>query len=66
MQKSLQKAFETAGLTGRDVTPFMRVRVVGLSSKSSPKSRQQTGLITIWNPSEKQVHIRETLHLVNS
>lgn len=54
MQKSLQKAFETAGLSGRDVTPFMRVRVVGLCSKSSPKSRQQTGLITIWSPTEKQ------------
>lgn len=59
MQKSLKKALEAAGLSGREVTPFMRVRVVGLTSKTFRKSKSQTGLITIWNPTEK--HVRRSL-----
>lgn len=56
LQKSLEKALQAAGLAERDVTPFMRVRVVGLTSKSTPsKCCPQEGLITIWNPTEKQV-----------
>lgn len=56
MQKSLEKALQTAGLAERDVTPFMRVRVVGLTSKrTSLKCCPKEGLITIWNPTEKQV-----------
>ncbi|TMX03981.1 hypothetical protein EJD97_012552 [Solanum chilense] len=55
MQKSLEKALQTAGLAERDVTPFMRVRVVGLTSKrTSLKCCPKEGLITIWNPTEKQ------------
>ncbi|CAI9097234.1 OLC1v1033610C1 [Oldenlandia corymbosa var. corymbosa] len=55
MQKSLEKALEAAGLSGREFTPFMRVRVVGLASKTFPKKCiRQIGLITIWNPTEKQ------------
>ncbi|XP_009776180.2 protein BREAST CANCER SUSCEPTIBILITY 2 homolog B-like isoform X1 [Nicotiana sylvestris] len=55
LQKSLEKALQAAGLAERDVTPFMRVRVVGLTSKSTPsKCCPQEGLITIWNPTEKQ------------
>lgn len=57
MEKSIEKALADAGLSGRDVTPFMRVRVVGLTSKSSQrKIHGKEGLITIWNPSEKQVN----------
>ncbi|XP_038906310.1 protein BREAST CANCER SUSCEPTIBILITY 2 homolog B isoform X2 [Benincasa hispida] len=55
MEKSIEKALADAGLSGRDVTPFMRVRVVGLTSKSNQrKTHRKEGLITIWNPSEKQ------------
>ncbi|XP_031738661.1 protein BREAST CANCER SUSCEPTIBILITY 2 homolog B isoform X3 [Cucumis sativus] len=55
MEKSIERALADAGLSGRDVTPFMRVRVVGLTSKSSQrKTHGKEGLITIWNPSEKQ------------
>ncbi|MCD9642398.1 hypothetical protein HAX54_029205 [Datura stramonium] len=36
LQKSLEKALQAAGLAERDVTPFMRVRVVGLTSKNTP------------------------------
>lgn len=57
MQKSIEKAMEAAGLSDRDVTPFFRVRVVGLHKKGrSPVSVGKNGLITIWNPTEKQVH----------
>lgn len=55
MHKSIEKALEDAGLSGREVTPFMRVSVVGLTIKSNqPKCCPQKGLITIWNPTEKQ------------
>ncbi|XP_059668072.1 protein BREAST CANCER SUSCEPTIBILITY 2 homolog B-like [Cornus florida] len=55
MQKSIEKALEDAGLSEREVTPFMRVRVVGLTSKSNPQNFcPREGLITIWNPTEKQ------------
>ncbi|XP_059463227.1 protein BREAST CANCER SUSCEPTIBILITY 2 homolog B isoform X2 [Corylus avellana] len=55
--KAIEKALEAAGLGEREVTPFMRVRIVGLTKKichgmDSPKE----GLITIWNPTEKQQH----------
>ncbi|CAK7343756.1 unnamed protein product [Dovyalis caffra] len=53
MEKAIGKALQDAGLGERDVTPFFRVRVVGLTNyqgKGSPKE----GLITIWNPTEKQ------------
>ncbi|KAK3032866.1 hypothetical protein RJ639_037043 [Escallonia herrerae] len=56
VQKSIEKALEDAGLSGREVTPFMRVRVVGLNNKSySERCRPREGLITIWNPTEKQI-----------
>ncbi|OVA07838.1 BRCA2 repeat [Macleaya cordata] len=55
MQKKIEKALEDAGLSERQVTPFMRVRVIGLTSKHSErKSCPREGLITIWNPTEKQ------------
>nr|GLL25656.1 protein BREAST CANCER SUSCEPTIBILITY 2 homolog B-like [Ipomoea trifida] len=54
-QKSLDRALEAAGLKTRDVTPFMRVRVVGLTSKSTRQGHStRDGLITIWNPTEEQ------------
>ncbi|CAA0836257.1 Protein BREAST CANCER SUSCEPTIBILITY 2 homolog B [Striga hermonthica] len=56
MQKSIEKAVEDAGLTERDVTPFLRIKVVGLTNrcKNSRKSRPHQGLITLWNPTQKQ------------
>ncbi|XP_057983241.1 protein BREAST CANCER SUSCEPTIBILITY 2 homolog B-like [Malania oleifera] len=55
MQKSIEKALEDAGLSMREITPFMRVRVVGLTSKSNKgNGYQRDGLITIWNPTDKQ------------
>ncbi|CAI0424118.1 unnamed protein product [Linum tenue] len=54
MDKAIEKAFRDAGLEERDVTPFMRVRVVGLTTGGQGNIRSQEGLITIWNPTEKQ------------
>lgn len=48
---------EVAGLGERDVTPFLRVKVVGLTNRSHPQDcTSQKGLITIWNPTKKQVN----------
>eukprot|EP00268_Persea_americana_P065099 TRINITY_DN8643_c1_g1_i1.p1 TRINITY_DN8643_c1_g1~~TRINITY_DN8643_c1_g1_i1.p1 ORF type:complete len:867 (-),score=167.40 TRINITY_DN8643_c1_g1_i1:1431-3725(-) len=56
MLKKIEKALDDAGLSGRQVTPLMRVRVVGLTSKCSQrKNRPREGVVTIWNPTEKQV-----------
>lgn len=56
MEKSIEKALENAGLGKREVIPFMRLRVVGLTSKTyQGKDSPKEGLTTIWNPTEKQV-----------
>ncbi|XP_015622757.1 protein BREAST CANCER SUSCEPTIBILITY 2 homolog B isoform X2 [Oryza sativa Japonica Group] len=53
--KKVENALKVAGLSSRDVTPFLKVRVTGLISKhSATKSGCREGLITIWNPTEKQ------------
>ncbi|KAL5550739.1 hypothetical protein UlMin_000915 [Ulmus minor] len=55
MEKSIEKALEDSGLVKREVNPFMRVRVVGLASKMHHgEDSTREGLITIWNPTEKQ------------
>ncbi|XP_052172004.1 protein BREAST CANCER SUSCEPTIBILITY 2 homolog B-like isoform X2 [Diospyros lotus] len=55
MQNSIEKALKDAGLSARDITPFMRVRVVELTRKDCPTNCcPRKGLITIWNPTEKQ------------
>ncbi|XP_012460756.1 protein BREAST CANCER SUSCEPTIBILITY 2 homolog B isoform X1 [Gossypium raimondii] len=55
MEKSIEKALAEAGLNERDVVPFMRVRVVGLINRNyHGKGRPKEGIITIWNPTEKQ------------
>ncbi|CAN0927860.1 Protein BREAST CANCER SUSCEPTIBILITY 2 homolog B [Linum grandiflorum] len=54
MDKAIQKALQDAGLEERDVTPFMRVRVVSLTTAGGRNCRPKEGLITIWNPTEKQ------------
>ncbi|XP_043697660.1 protein BREAST CANCER SUSCEPTIBILITY 2 homolog B-like isoform X2 [Telopea speciosissima] len=60
MQKKIEKAIENAGLSGRDVTPFLRVRVVGLTSKyCHRKGCMRDGLITIWNPTGRQSELAE-------
>lgn len=56
IQKSIEKAVEDAGLGERDVSAFLRVKVVGLTNRSHSQERSpQKGLITIWNPTKKQV-----------
>ncbi|XP_044355540.1 protein BREAST CANCER SUSCEPTIBILITY 2 homolog B isoform X12 [Triticum aestivum] len=53
--KKVENALEVAGLSSRDVTPFLKVRVTGLAHKiSATKTINKEGLITIWNPTEKQ------------
>ncbi|KAL4587138.1 hypothetical protein LXL04_000004 [Taraxacum kok-saghyz] len=52
MQKTINKALDEAGLSRNEVSTLMRVRVVGLTSQQT--NSQQQGLITIWNPTEKQ------------
>lgn len=54
MEKSIEKALKDAGLSNREVTQFMRVRVIGLIHKSR-EDKPTEGLVTIWNPPEKQV-----------
>lgn len=54
--KKIEKALEETDLSSRDVTPFLKVRVVGLVRKDSiSKDSNKEGLITIWNPTEMQV-----------
>ncbi|XP_058000163.1 protein BREAST CANCER SUSCEPTIBILITY 2 homolog B isoform X2 [Hevea brasiliensis] len=53
MEEEIKKALRDAGLGEREVTPFMRVRVVGLTNYQG-KGFPKVGLITIWNPTEKQ------------
>ncbi|KAF0920312.1 hypothetical protein E2562_034791 [Oryza meyeriana var. granulata] len=53
--KKVENALKVAGLSSRDVTPFLKVKVMGLISKhSATKSSHREGLISIWNPTEKQ------------
>lgn len=56
MEKSIEKALKDAGLINREVTPFMRLRVVGLTYKTR-QDRPKEGIVTIWNPTEKQVRL---------
>ncbi|KAL5974706.1 hypothetical protein ACLOJK_031376 [Asimina triloba] len=61
LQKKLEKAFNDAGLSERQVTPLMRVRVVGLTAKCSQRRVQsKEGLITLWNPTENQVRLHDS------
>ncbi|CAL0323227.1 unnamed protein product [Lupinus luteus] len=53
MEKTIEKALKDAGLRNREVTPFMRLRVVGLTHKTR-QDRPKEGIVTIWNPTEKQ------------
>ncbi|KAM0883363.1 hypothetical protein ACQ4PT_031677 [Festuca glaucescens] len=53
--KKVESALEVAGLSSRDVTPFVKVRVTSLIQKiSASKTINKEGIITIWNPTEKQ------------
>ena len=57
MEKSVAKALEDAGLGERDVTPFMRIRLVGLTSLSyDGHPNPKEAILTIWNPTETQVY----------
>ncbi|KAK7260715.1 hypothetical protein RIF29_26988 [Crotalaria pallida] len=53
MEKSIEKALKDAGLRNREVTPFMRLRVVGLTHKTR-QDKPKEGIVTIWSPTEKQ------------
>ncbi|KAF7825024.1 protein BREAST CANCER SUSCEPTIBILITY 2-like protein B-like isoform X1 [Senna tora] len=53
MEKLIENALKDAGLNNREVTQFTRVRIVGLTHKSR-KDLPTEGLVTIWNPTEKQ------------
>ncbi|XP_068635354.1 protein BREAST CANCER SUSCEPTIBILITY 2 homolog A-like [Aristolochia californica] len=56
LQKKIEEALVDAGLGERQVTPFMRVRIVGLTGKySRSKGPLREGMITIWNPTEKLI-----------
>ncbi|KAK6920438.1 hypothetical protein RJ641_014116, partial [Dillenia turbinata] len=55
MEKLIEKALKDGGLDEREVTPFMRVKVVGLTAKiSHGKYHAGEALITIWDPTQKQ------------
>ncbi|KAJ3693807.1 hypothetical protein LUZ60_009287 [Juncus effusus] len=54
MGKKIEKALEKAGLGARDISPFMKLRIVGLNCiNSSKKGRNKEGLVTIWNPTDR-------------
>lgn len=57
MQKLMDKGLKEAGLSAREVTPFIRLRVVGLTGRNSNQREvcPRQGLITIWSPTEKQL-----------
>ncbi|KAK9127333.1 hypothetical protein Syun_016130 [Stephania yunnanensis] len=55
IEKGIEKALADSGLCERQVTPFMRVRVIGLIGKHSNKKHSpKEGFVTIWSPTEKQ------------
>lgn len=60
MESSIEKALEDAGLKHREVTPFLLLRVVGLTYKTR-QDKPKEGIITIWNPTEKQVRLMSQL-----
>ncbi|KAK7287026.1 hypothetical protein RJT34_22438 [Clitoria ternatea] len=53
MENLIEKALKDAGLVHREVTPFMKLRVVGLTYKTQ-QDKSKEGIVTIWNPTEKQ------------
>ncbi|PNY03194.1 breast cancer protein 2-like 2a [Trifolium pratense] len=53
MESSIEKGLKDSGLGNREVTPFMRIRVVGLSYKTRGEKPKE-GIVTIWNPTQKQ------------
>lgn len=64
MEKSVSKALEVAGLNERDVSPFMRIRIVGLTSLTyEGEHKPKEGIVTIWNPTESQVTLKMPLYL---
>ncbi|KAI4313037.1 hypothetical protein MLD38_037816 [Melastoma candidum] len=57
LDKLIQNAIRDAGLTEREVTSFMRVRVVGLRRRDLPgEDGCDEGFITIWEPTDSQQH----------
>ena len=60
MEKLIDKALKDAGLRDREVTPLMRLRVVGLTYKTC-QDKPKEGVVTIWNPTEKQVRLLSQL-----
>lgn len=64
--KKIEKALEDAGLGSREVTPFMRVRVVELTQKGSSREGSPVeGMVAIWNPTEQQVSLSALFLLVS-
>lgn len=64
LEKHIQKALADAGLDSRKVTPFLRLRITGLTRKGMNKTNckedargvlKREGLVTIWQPTVKQV-----------
>ncbi|CAN1276941.1 Protein BREAST CANCER SUSCEPTIBILITY 2 homolog B [Linum perenne] len=47
MDNAIQKALQDAGLQEREVTPFMRVRVVGLTTSGGGKGLSKEGLVPV-------------------
>ncbi|XP_047949061.1 protein BREAST CANCER SUSCEPTIBILITY 2 homolog B-like [Salvia hispanica] len=54
IQKAIEKAVQDAGLGERETTPFLRLKVVGLMKKGQQECSPLKGLVTIWNPTQKQ------------
>jgi hypothetical protein len=55
-----EKALKDSGLGNKEVTPFLRLRVVGLTYKTR-QEKPKEGIVTIWNPTQKQVNLMSQL-----
>ncbi|CAN6467440.1 unnamed protein product [Victoria cruziana] len=56
IKKRVEMALDGAGLRSREVTPFLRVHVIGMTLRNSRIRKPcRKGLITIWEPTEKQL-----------
>jgi breast cancer 2 susceptibility protein len=60
MESSIEKALKDSGLGNREVMPFLRLRVVGLTYKTR-QEKPKEGIVTIWNPTQKQVNLMSQL-----
>jgi len=63
MESSIEKALKDPGLGNQDVTPFMKLRIIGLTYKYR-RDKTKEGIVTTWNPTYKQVSLIRQLQRI--